>query len=192
MSEEARLGEIVRLQIQREPLKNPGSYDPEPLMTTDQALVSAAGMIIQGEGGWLLDAHHRAHPRCRGGGRRVLSIGFTGHYEAMRRRFGEVPDGVAGENILIDGPALRLGELGDGITIRSADGASVELRDPTVAAPCVEFTSYLMGADGVLTRDVIRDELAFLDDGTRGYIVEAEHLEGYESIAIGDVATAPQ
>lgn len=187
MAEPAEFGAIVRLQIQREPLKSPGIYEPAPLLAVPDALVSADGMIVEADQGWLLDAHHRSHPRCRGGGRRVLSIGFTGHYEAMRDRFGDVPDGIAGENILVDGPAVRLEDLGEGAAIRSAEGSRVELRGPMVAAPCVEFTSYLLGAEGVLSRDEILDDLDFLNHGTRGYIVDAEHLDGYEPVAVGDM-----
>jgi len=186
MAEAARVGEIVRLQIQREPLKTSGTYLPGPLLAAPRALVNADGMIVEAGDGWLLDAHHRSHPRTRGGGRRAISIGFTGHYEAMRDRFGDVPDGIAGENILIGGPPLRLEDVGAGIEILSADGQRLDLRDPSVAAPCVEFTSYLLGADGVLPRDEILDDLDFLNHGTRGYILDAGHLEGYQSLALGE------
>jgi hypothetical protein len=186
MAETGRVGEIVRLQIQREPLKTSGTYLPGPLLAAPRALISADGMIVEGDLGWLLDAHHRSHPRTRGGGRRALSIGFTGHYEAMRERFGDVPEGIAGENILIDGPPLRLEALGAGIEVRSADGQRLELKNPSVATPCVEFTSYLLGADGTLPRDEMLEDMEFLNHGTRGYIVDAGNLEGYESVAVGD------
>lgn len=166
-----RLGRIVRLQVQAEPLKWTGVYDPVPLMAVDRATIATEGMLGWVAPGWIVDAHHASHPASRAGGRRALSIGLTGHYESMNQRFGGVAFGIGGENIIVEGPPLRLPEIAGGFTIRRPDGSEIELTEPRVAAPCREFTSYLLRSDEVLPREQLSDELAFLEDGTRGHIV---------------------
>lgn len=180
------LGRIIRLQIQAEPLKASGRYDPGHLVTAEQALIGEPGMLIEDENGWLVDAHHRAHPRARGGGSRALSIGFTGHYEAMARRFDAVPVGIAGENIIVDGPAVRMAEIDGGLFIRRSGGVEIGLDGPRPAAPCRPFTSFLVGSNEVLQRETIAGELAFLSNGTRGFLVSVDHGDRYEEIAVGD------
>ena len=180
------LGRIVRLQIQTEPLKATGRYDPGHLVTAESALIGEAGMLIKGDNGWIIDAHHRGHPRARGGGNRALSIGFTGHYQAMARRCDTVPVGIAGENVIVDGPSVRMAEISEGMFIRRSDGAEVDLMDPRPAAPCRPFTSFLLGSDDVLEREAIQSELAFLSDGTRGYLISVGSTDRYEEITVGD------
>ncbi len=180
------VGRIVRLQIQAEPLKATGRYDPGHLVKADQALIGEEGMLIWDGCGWIVDAHHRAHPRARGGGNRALSIGFTGHYEAMAERFDPVPVGIAGENIIVDGPAVRIAEIGGGMFIRRPDGMEIGLDDPRPAAPCLPFTSFLVGSDDVLQREAIQGELAFLSNGTRGFLVSFGHADRYVEIEVGD------
>jgi hypothetical protein len=165
------LGPIVRLQVQAEPLKWTGIYDPGPLMLVERATISGDGMLGWVEPGWVVDAHHAAHPASRGAGRRALSIGLTGHYDAMSERFDGVVLGIGGENIIVEGPPLRMPVIAGGFTVRRRNGGEIVLREPLVAAPCLEFTSYLLGSDGVLPRDQVVDELAFLGAGTRGHIV---------------------
>jgi len=181
-----RIGQIVRLQIQAEPLKASGVYEPKHLVTVDEAVISADGMLGWDGTAWLVDAHHRAHPRARGGGRRALSIGLSGHYAAMAERFVPAVLGIGGENIVVDGPALRLPAIESGFVVRRPDGTEIELLDPRVAAPCVEFTSYLLGFDTPLPRAEIEEELAFLDGGTRGHIVAVDHLAGPVTLQTGD------
>ena len=180
------LGRIIRLQIQAEPLKATGRYEPGYLMTADAAMIGESGMLIWNGAGWIVDAHHRAHPRARGGGNRALSIGFTGHYEAMARRFESVPVGIAGENIIVDGSAVRMVDIAGGVFIRRPDGAEIRLDGPRPAAPCRPFTSFLLGSDRVLERDTIQSELAFLSDGTRGFLVSCGCPDRYVEIEIGD------
>ena len=184
------IGTVIRLQLQREPLKASGVYQPEYLLAVERAMVGPDGMLGLDGGSWVVDAHHRAHPRSRGGGKRALSVGFTGHYAAMDRRFGAVEDGVAGENVIVDGPAMRPDDLAGGLLVRRPDGVEYELLEPRPAAPCLEFTSYLMRTSQVLNRDEARDELRFLDGGTRGYIVQVGHLAGLQHIALGDALLA--
>jgi MOSC domain-containing protein YiiM len=181
-----RIGQIVRLQIQAEPLKASGIYEPKHLVTVEEAVISADGMLGWDGTAWLVDAHHRAHPRARGGGRRAMSIALTGHYAAMAERFAPAVLGIGGENIVVDGPALRLPAIESGFVIRRPDGTKIELLDPRVAAPCVEFTSYLLGAATKLPRGEITEDLAFLDGGTRGHIVAVDHLVGPVTLEVGD------
>lgn len=180
------LGPIVRLQIQAEPLKATGRYEPGHLIVAEKALIGEAGMLIEHDSGWIVDAHHQAHPRARGGGNRALSIGFTGHYEAMARRFDHVPVGIAGENIIVGGSAVRMAEIGGGLFIRRSDGVEISLDGPRPAAPCRPFTSFLLGSDDVLQRDAIQSELAFLSDGTRGFLVSCGYPDRHVEIHVGD------
>ena len=181
-----RLGAVVRLQVQAEPLKGSGVYEPSHLITVDRAAISADGMLGWDGSGWVVDAHHSAHPRSRGGGRRAMSIGLTGHYTAIGERFPEAALGIGGENIVVDGPALRLADIGAGFSIRREDGTEVDLLSPRVVAPCVEFTSYLLGSSFVLPREQIAGDLAFLDEGTRGHYVDVGHLIRPVFIEVGD------
>ncbi len=180
------LGRIIRLQIQAEPLKATGRYDPGHLVVAEKALIGEAGMLIRDDSGWIVDAHHRAHPRARGGGNRALSIGFTGHYESMAERFDSVPLGIAGENMIVDGPAVRMAEISGGLLIRRSDGVEIDLDGPRPAAPCRPFTSFLLGSDDVLRRETIQSELAFLSDGTRGFLISVGNTDRCEEIAVGD------
>lgn len=169
------IGTIVRLQVQRYPIKLKGeAYLAEGILPVDRAVVDAWGMVGSHDDAWIIDAHHRAHPSRRGGGKRPLSVGFTGHYSLMEDRFGSAPLGIAGENIIVDGPALSLSDMGEGLVIETTDGLDVSLVRPRVAAPCIEFTSFMLGLDVVAARGEISEPLADLHDGRRGFIVAVD------------------
>ena len=181
------IGEILRLQVQKVPIKLKGkAYLPHEILPVEVATVDAWGMLGFHEGTWVIDAHHRSHPSGRGGGRRPLSIGFTGHYDMMQARFGSAPLGVAGENIIVDGPALSLADLGEGLVIRTSSGDEVPLDRPRVAAPCLEFTSFMLGLDHVSSLDEIAGPLSDLHDGRRGFIVAADHTPKPVTVSVGD------
>ncbi len=181
------IGRIVRLQVQKVAIKRRGEgYKPEGILVVDRAAVDAWGMMGWSGDHWVVDAHHRAHPSRRGGGRRQLSIGFTGHYDEMARRFDTAPIGIAGENFIIDGPAFDLSGLGDGVVIVTADGTALALERPRVAAPCVEFTSFMLGLDHVAPLAEIAGPLGELDDGRRGFIVSADHSPDPIEVRVGD------
>lgn len=180
------LGPIVRLQVHAESLKRDGAYDPAPLVVVERAVVDASGMLGWDGTGWVVDTHHAAHPRVRGGGHRALSIGFTGHYERMAERFGDVPIGIAGESIIVDGPAVTAREVAMGLVVRTQDGAVLELRSPVPAVACTGFTSYLLRSSVVFPRDEIAEHLAFLSTGTRGFILSVDHVDRGVEISIGD------
>lgn len=183
------IGPIVRLQVQRIPIKVKGAgYLPEEILPVERAAVDAWGMLGWVDGAWVVDAHHKSHPSRRGGGRRPLSVGFTGHYSLMEDRFGSAPVGVAGENIVIEGPALSLGDLGEGLVVENGAGDLISLERPRVAAPCVEFTSFMLGLDEVAPLAEIEEPLGDLHDGRRGFIVAADHSPQPIDIARGDMA----
>lgn len=181
-----RLGPIVRLQIHAESLKRDGAYVPAPLISVERVSLDASGVLGWDGTGWIVDVHHTAHPRVRGGGHRALSVGFTGHYRRIEERFGPIPFGIAAESIVVDGPAVLADAIAGGLTVRTSDGAMVELRLPEPAVACIGFTSYLLGSPTVLPRDEIEDDLAFLSTGTRGFIVSVDHIDRPIELSIGD------
>jgi MOSC domain len=181
------IGEIVRLQVHRIPIKAKQKwYDPTGIQAVPKAAIDAWGMVGWRDDAWLIDVHHKAHPTSRARGKRPLSIGFTGHYELMAQRFDEAPLGIAGENIIVDGPALTLDDLGDGLVIVASDGTEVLLERPRVAAPCLEFTSFMLGLDHVAPLDEIEAPLNDLHDGRRGFTVAADHAATPIQVAVGD------
>jgi hypothetical protein len=184
------LGIIVRLQIQRSSLKT-GSppnrvYDPEPILAVERLALGPDGVFGIGAGrGWIVDIHHRAHPDSKNpDGEHGISIGFTGHYVAMRDRFGDrLEVGCAGENIIVDTPGrLTLDALSGGIAVLStAHDAVVQLRVLDVAHPCRPFTGWALGRR--VESDVLREHLQFLEAGMRGFLCRADQAA---VISVGD------
>jgi MOSC domain-containing protein YiiM len=174
-----QIGTVARLQVQRRSLKaglpQQRYYDPSPIVAVAAATLSAGGVT-----GWdkhgapLDDVHHRDHPSGKNRkGLNGISVLFTGHYGAMRRRFGaRMVDGIAGESILVDMAGLLHEEdLQRGIVIRTSDGEAL-LEDVLVAEPCVEFTRFAIDYPPHAPTDTrVTDALAFLRDGMRGFYV---------------------
>ncbi len=187
---ERALGTIVLLQVQRDPLKVKGvSYDPSGILAIAEASLDANGMIGRHAGAWVIDAHHAAHPKTRAGGRRALSIGFAGHYEAMASRFGSARLGCAGENIIVDTPGrITADDLAGEVVVHAAEG-DVILGDARVAAPCAEFTSWIKGLDTVIPKTDQSEDVAFLDNGTRGFILDVSRLDSPVFVRVGDQVT---
>jgi hypothetical protein len=104
----------------------------------------------------------------------------------MAERFGNAPLGIAGENIIIDGPAFSLDDLGTGLVVIGSDGTELLLDRPRVAAPCLEFTSFMLGLDRVAPREEIEEPLTDLHDGRRGFIVSADSASTPVEISQGD------
>ena len=181
------LGPIVRLQVQRDPLKQRGvGYDPSGILAVDEAAIGPLGIVGRHEDAWVLDTHHAAHPRSQAGGRRALSMGFTGHYDRMAGRFGAAPLGCAGENLIVEIPnRLEVSDLAGALVVRARD-AEIELRRARVAAPCAEFTSWIKRLDAVVAAVDQPEDIAFLDDGMRGYILDVSQLERPMSVRVGD------
>jgi len=183
-----RLGPIVSLQVQRDVVKHRGvGYDPGPIVVVERAEIGPGGMLGLADGAWVVDSHHAAHPASRAGGRRPLSIGFTAHYGMMAERFGGiVTPGVAGENIIVDcDERVFEADLAGTVVIRTS-GGDVELENARVAAPCAEFTSFLLRLSEVAPKRDLGDDVAFLEDGMRGFVLSTGHLQVSHPVAIGD------
>ena len=183
------LGTIVRLQIQLAPLKQGEGkarvYRPDGILAVPTLDVAPAGVTAELDGRHVLDAHHPAHPRSRNRGDNGVSVGFTGHYDAMRARNGDrAADGVAGENILVahDG-IVAPADIAAGLAIETAAG--LLLLDQVIPAPpCAEFSRWVMSyPEGVPPDRSVTGTLQFLGDGMRGFYAVAA---GPARIAIGD------
>jgi hypothetical protein len=189
-----RIGTVVRLQIQRTPLiqsapsRGDRTYDPAPLLSVERMMVSARGALGWCDGGWMLDVHHADHPQVRGRGLRGLSMGFTSHYHAMTERFGHVPLGVAGENVIAETPRRwTADELEGGVVVRPGGGGDdLVLRPVRPAEPCLEFTSFLLTLPRRAARDDVASELEFSSGGTRGFLVDPGSVRTPQPVAVGD------
>jgi MOSC domain-containing protein len=184
------LGEIVRLQIQRASLKTGEKptrvYDTRPLLSVERLAVGPDGALGQApDGSWVVDVHHRAHPRTKNeDGAHGLSLGFTSHYGLMRDRFGDrITPGCAGENILVASQQrITVDELARGVVLLTASGQELaRLEVLQVAHPCKPFSGWAL--ERKVESDVLKETLQFLDGGTRGF-----YCQGLSSgiLSIGD------
>jgi hypothetical protein len=184
--EEQVLGTVVRLQVQRSPLK-PGprgarAYDPAPLLEVAALEVGPRGVLglpragTEAVDGPVLDVHHADHPAGKNRGANGLSLLPRAHYERMRQRFGpHLVDGTAGESVLLDTPVAWGPEaLAGPLELETADGGRLALDRAAVAAPCVEFSRFCLGrGPGSPDDDELVAALDALDGGTRGFYVTA-------------------
>lgn len=169
------LGTIVRLQYQRDHLKildGPYKrYDPANIVPVDELRMTPDGIEAGPVDAPLIDVHNSKHLRSLNRGDNSLSIGFSGHYELMRDRYGErITDGIAGENIIIayDG-RIFVDELAAGLSIATADGPVIVER-VIVATPCVEFSRYALDFPRDAKPDLsVTETVRFLHQGMRGY-----------------------
>jgi hypothetical protein len=186
------IGTVARLQIQRSSLKTgekPNrAYDPAPLLPVSRLTVTPDGVLGAGpDGGWIVDVHHRAHPETKNeDGLHGVSVGFTSHYAAMRERFGErIVVGCAGENVIVTADRMFTYEElagGGGVAIVAPDGTErVRLKVLQVAHPCRPFTGWALG--GRVESEVLKENLQFLDGGTRGFYCVGE---GLGTVEMGD------
>lgn len=170
------LGPIVRLQVQRAPLKVGAKpdrvYTPGAIVAAETLRAGADGVIGVVSGTEVLDVHHRAHPASRNSdGANGLSIGFTSHYQEMQRRFGaHMTVGVAGENIIVDvGRRVEFPEVSGGLVIVGRDGREkCRLLGVAIAHPCREFSGFAlqtMRPDA----ETLKATLQVLDNGLRGF-----------------------
>ena len=154
------IGPIVRLQIQRSSLKlgeRPRRwFDPAPLLTVPTLELSEAGVVgVPDTNERVIDVHNREHPASKHGTGNGISIGFTSHYAQMRQRFGDqIPDGIAGENILVEtNQGYMASDLPATLIVETADGL-VTLTGARVIEPCVEFSRYALGTKGPPEHDL--------------------------------------
>ncbi len=119
-----------------------------------------------------MDVHNAAHPSSRNADINGVSLGFTSHYRAMREKFGpRIIDGCAGENILVEAEEeFALEALGERVAIQSREnGALAYLDFLEVAAPCVEFSHFVLNEPMPVPAATLRATLIFLDHGRRGF-----------------------
>lgn len=191
------LGQVVQVQVQRSSLKQGERpyrvYDPYPLLVVDRLALHPEGVIGHtADGGEIVDVHNAKHPETRFAEVNGISIGFTQHYELMRKQFGpHIADGSAGENILVaaDRPILP-DELTGRLAFMNSEGDDkvVHLQNVMVAAPCVEFSHYVWRSNlrtAPLPAETVRSTLQFLDNGVRGYYASVVPA-GWASVQAGD------
>lgn len=180
------IGRVALLQVQRCPLRRDARYDPAPLLPVAAAAIGSRGMLGLVDGGWVVDAHHAAHPDVRGRGLRPLSVGFSSHYAAMASRFGDVPLGIAGENVVIETERTwTAADLAAGLIVETTEGSELLLGTPRPAEPCLEFTSFLLGLPERASRGDVLADLDFLSGGMRGFIVDVGRVREVVRIAVG-------
>jgi hypothetical protein len=189
------VGHIVRLQVQTAHLKRGEPprrwYDPAPITEVAALRLEDGGVVGCGvDGSVHHDVHHRDHPISRFRGDNGVSVGFTGHYAAMRERFGaHLADGVAGENILVESDARHtVDELGGTLLIETGAGLA-RLDDVIVAAPCVEFTRFCLRWPKDARPDrTVTEALRFLDDGMRAFYAGVDLTGGTaRELRVGDM-----
>ncbi len=167
------IGRVTRLQVQRsrmkEGVRGARRYDPAPLLEVHELFVARAGAVGRTPAGPVVDVHHEDHPdtrRRRGNGLCLLSVQ---QYAALRARYGNhLVDGVAGENLLLDLADGHTGDLPATLRVETDEG-SVVLQDVAPAAPCVEFTRFVLRRGGPGVDGEVRRALAELDGGARGF-----------------------
>ncbi len=186
------IGVVKWVQIQQSPLKTGEganrTYHPSPLLVVEQLRLTAdgiEGITVAGE--TLIDVHHRQHPQTRQNtdGVNGISFGFLKNYPTIRERFGDhLPDGVGGENILIEADILP-DMVQDKVWIRATNGQLMGLHNVRPAVPCEPFTRFC--ANRVLAAAEMKAALQFLDDGRRGYYATLTLPVDYSLVQAGDV-----
>lgn len=169
-----RIGRIQQVQIQRESLKvGEGvgrAYDPTPLLAVTRLQLTSDGVYgVHADGTATIDVHNVRHPRSRNRDDNFISMGFTGHYAAMRARLGDhLTDGIAGENIIVayDG-ILTLQDLGTNLFIETQGGGRIALDAVLPIPPCEPFSRFAAGR--TLSAPEMKATLQFLSSGTRGF-----------------------
>ncbi len=182
----------MKTQIHVDRMVTEGRYEDHKILEVDELWLGVDGVIGQLAGQSILHAHHRIHPNKSWDHRRrdfrpkrLLSIGFTGHYSQMAERFGEAPMGCAAEDIIVDcAGTVTLGDLADGVQLRR-DGQVVELNEVAVAKPCVPFTKWLL-RDQDASDEVVAANRAFLEAGMRGFVMGLADQHEPVAIRVGD------
>ncbi len=189
-----QVGQIKLVQVQQTPLKKGNVpnrvYDPAPLLRVASLRLTAQGVFgITADGQEVMDVHHPDHPQSRTrNGKNGISVGLTGHYDAIRARYGEQhADGCAGENIIIHcHPPYELEDLEKGLVIKNlASGKTIHFRVPKAMAPCRPFSRYVTGNPS-LDGEELAAILNFLDNGRRGFFLELDDPASQPVIQPGD------
>ena len=168
------LGTVIRLQIELDRIKENASsrYRDELIRPVERLLVTPAGVLAPLGEALVVDVHHATHPHSRSNGTNHLSIGFTGHYEAMQARFGaHVTVGIGGESVVVERAGrTSLADLGTELLFELPGGETLIVAHPAVMHPCAPFTRFCL-REGEPPAAQLKEGLQFLDEGTRGFKV---------------------
>jgi len=163
-------------------------YDPSPLVTVPRVLLSERGVVgVAANGEQIFDVHHVDHPRSRFRGANAISVGFTGHYAAMRKQFGaHVVDGCAAENILIASSGkIALNKPHVWVVLQqAATGEQCVLGQASVAEPCMPFARWVTHHDE--PPEHIRTTLQQLRHGMRGFYLNMPPVQQPLVVQPGD------
>jgi len=189
------LGTVKLVQIQPSGLiiDTPSGdfYDPTRRVEVDQLLITPKGIEADlPSGQHVLDIHHINHPGKAYDHNDLISIGFTSHYQAMRKRFGEhMVDGIAGENIIIQvDREIWEPDLGRQIGIQNGEsGQKVFLNLVKFAAPCEEFSHFAANSQHErLPPGELKSVLQFLNNGRRGFLLVMTKDQENATVRVGD------
>ncbi len=189
------LGKVKLIQVQPSGLivdtPSGSYYDASRRVEVEELIITPLGIEARNaDGEHVLDIHHKNHPDKAYDDVDLISIGFTSHYAAIRKRFGKhMEDGTAGENIIIEcDQEVWLDDLGEQIAIEHAEtGDQVLLNVLSFARPCEEFSHF---ADNRQHEELpaaeLKDTLQFLDRGRRGFLLVMSAGQDVGTVRVGD------
>lgn len=174
MGEWKPIGTVSLLQIQTGVMTGRGGYDLAKLVAVDRLRLTPDGALGLSNGDWIVDRHHRQHPAAKHWfAEDTVSFGFTSHYEHMWELFRSIPLGQAGENIIVEAPAmLALSDIAGGLRVETPS-TGVEFREPAIAEPCVEFTRFMTNQPDA-DASALKPQREKLRKGVRGFVVGFE------------------
>jgi hypothetical protein len=189
LTEWTNVGEITLLQIQTGEMTGQGGYDSNLLVPVEVLRLTPDGAFGLSNGAWIADRHHRHHPAARyWHASEMLSFGFTSHYDHMWDLFRQTDLGAGGENaIVVADRMMQLDDIAGGMRIASADG-QIELSEPEIAQPCVEFTRFMTSRPDASARELKFDREK-LGNGVRGFVVGMSDPGAFD-IRVGDMLSA--
>lgn len=180
MGDWGTVGEVVKLQIHRRHMRDGEQYRLDPLAEVSALRLTPHGPIGFDGRSWIVDCHHRHHPQAashRPG--RVLSIGFTSHYEEIWKRFTPVPLGAGGENLIVSSDeVISEADLAGGIRIGTSE-VSALVTGARVAEPCVAFTRLVTGRLEASAAE-LSDDRERLRHGIRGFVMPLDGIDPFD------------
>ncbi len=189
------LGEVLLVQLQPNGLiikKDQGYfYDVSRRLEVDELIINSRGIEANTPSGDpVLDIHHLDHPDKEYDDDDLVCIGFSSHYDRMRKRFGDhLVYGAAGENIIIKAEdEIWLSDLGTRIGIENQEtGHMLVLDQIQVANPCEEFSHFAARrGDERLSPLDLKEILNFLEKGRRGFLLVLESGQAGGIVRPGD------
>jgi hypothetical protein len=194
-----QLGVVSLVQLQPEglivdaPGKTPSGffYDASRRVQVDCLDITPRGIEATLPGGeHVLDIHHLDHPDKAYEEDDLVCVGFTAHYDAMRKEFGKhMVDGIAGENILVDfSDEVWPTDLGEQLEIENQDtGQIANLEVVEFASPCVEFGQFCARRQHEeIATPQMREILRFLGKGRRGFLLVLHQAHDIVTVRPGD------